>query len=209
MHGMICKALEGYLRGVHGSGPWDDVRRAAGLEVETFETLSHYPDEVWGRIVAASAARLGIARDALLEDLGTWLCTDPGMEPVRRLMRFSGPSYVEFLYSLDEMHDRARMAVRELDLPVVRIADGAGGRLRLATAWHAAGAGAVITGILRAMADDYGALALIDHEGAEERGGLWRERLSVTIVDVGFAPARSFQLAGAPARAAAAQAALP
>lgn len=195
MHGMICKALEGYLRGVHGPPAWREIRIAAGLEFESFETLSIYDDALFDRVIGQAVDRLAIPRDTLLEDLGTWLCTDPSMEPVRRLMRFSGATYGEFLYALEDMHERALMAVPDLNLPVVSVIEVDRGQFRVAISWHATGAGVVLMGILRAMADDYGTLAVIEVASDSEPAGGCAQTLAVSLVEADFAPARAFDLA--------------
>jgi hypothetical protein len=49
-------------------------------------------------------------------------------------------------------------------------------------------------GLLRAMADDYGALVVIDHAGPAPGG----ERVSIQLLDHQFATGRRFTLAGQP-----------
>jgi hypothetical protein len=197
---MVCKALELHLRGVHGAELWRRTRIAAQLEFDSFETLSLYDDATFDRVVGAAAAQVNVPRNVLLEDLGTWLCTDPSMEAVRRLMRFSGVTYLDFLHSLDELHERARMAVPRLDLPAISLTECEQGDLSISTTWRIGGAAAALTGILRAMADDHGVLALIEAGTTERRGPLFVERISCRVVDAGFAAPRSFTLArqGAP-----------
>jgi hypothetical protein len=53
------------------------------------------------------------------------------------------------------------------------------------------GGGHVMLGLLRAMADDYGALVLLDHQGMTEGA----EVISIHILEQSFAEGRRFELA--------------
>jgi hypothetical protein len=54
--------------------------------------------------------------------------TDPGLEPLRRLLRFGGGTFEEFLVSLEELPDRARLAMPELEMPEITLSVEGGGR---------------------------------------------------------------------------------
>ena len=139
---------------------------------------------------------LGRDRAGMLEDLGTYLVSHPRTEALRRLLRFGGVTYVDFLHSLDDLPDRARLAVADLQLPALELREHASGRFSLACGPGMPGFGSVMTGILRAMADDYGALATIERERASADGA---EVIAITLVETAFAAGRRFDL-GASAR---------
>ncbi|MEM8849864.1 MAG: heme NO-binding domain-containing protein [Pseudomonadota bacterium] len=194
MHGMICKSLETFLRTNHGHDIWAAVREQAEMDAPEFEAMQTYPDDLFLAVVAAAAERLGRPVSVLLEDVGTWICTTPPLEPVRRLIRFSGPTYEDLLWSLDEMHDRARLAVPDLDFPACRAEEIEPGQYEITVRWPISGAAAVMTGILRAMADDYGVLAMLDRGARRQIDGLWHEQISVTLFEAEFAPPRDFSI---------------
>ena len=52
------------------------------------------------------------------------------------------------------------------------------------------GVGHLIVGLLRAMADDYGALVLLEHRGVADGG----EQVAVTLLDQSYAAGRRFDL---------------
>jgi len=128
--------------------------------------------------------------EAVLEDLGTFLVSNPHLEPLRRLLRFGGVNFLEFLYSLDDLRDRARLAVPDLDLPQLEVAEAGGGVFDIGIRWTSEGFGHVLVGILRAMADDYGDLVFLEHRGTEEGAELVR----VTLLETDFAEGRAFDL---------------
>lgn len=197
MHGLICKAVEGFVTDQHGLGTWAEIRLAARLEFEHFESLRVYDQVLAERVFNAAAASLRRDRNALFEDVGAWICTHPPLDMVRRLIRFTGRTFVDLLYALDEVHDRASMAVPGLELPRFRLEREGEGEFEIHSRWRIAGGAAVLMGVLRAMADDYGALALIEAAEARLVEGDWQERVHIRVVDQEFQAPREFMLGGA------------
>lgn len=189
MHGLINRSMQCFLRDTYGEGLWATIAEAAALPPEGFEAMLTYDDQLTYAMLSAAAETLSKPRDALLEDLGIYLVS---LEPIRRLLRFGGLDYIEFLHSLDELPDRARLAVADLEMPDLSlIVDDASHFTLHAGPGARAGSLQVFAGILRAMADDYGALALIEvGENGEEVN-----RVSVELLQNQFAAGRSFVLA--------------
>lgn len=190
MHGLINRSIQGFLCGTYGPRIWAELARASGLPEEGFESLLHYDDALTDTVLDLAARRLDKPREVLLEDLGTYLVSNPGQESVRRLLRFSGETFVDFLLSLDDLPGRARLALPDLDLPDLELADEGQRRFRLACRWHYPGACAVMTGILRAMADDYGALVLLECCDGNSTSG----HIQIELLDSDFASGRDFRL---------------
>jgi hypothetical protein len=191
MHGLINRSIEVFLRDTYGAELWLDVARDAGLGFDAFEAMRSYDDRLTDRVVMAAAARLAQPRDSLLEDLGTFLVSHPSLERLRRLLRFGGVSFVDFLHSLDDLEGRGRLALPELDLPLLRLRGVSPERFVLRCEAGLPGAGHVIVGLLRAMADDYGALVLLEHDGTDATG----ETVSIHLLETRFAAGRRFDLA--------------
>jgi hypothetical protein len=191
MHGLMNRAIESFVRDTYGLRTWHSVARAAGLEDASFEAMLTYDDAVTDVVLEATSKELAKPRDVFLEDLGTYLVSHPTTEALRRLLRFGGVSFYEFLNSLDELRGRARLAVSDLDLPELELQEQSPGNFLLFCRYHRPGFGNVLTGILRAMADDYGALVLLDV--IERQDDV--EILSIVILESAFAEGRRFQLA--------------
>ena len=194
MHGLICKSLESFVRDRHGDRIWQDIVRRSVSPVDRFESLRRYDDEMMERVFSTTFQALNRSNAAVLEDVGHWICTHPPLEPVRRLIRFSGTSFVDLIYSLDEIHDRARIALPGLGLPKFFPSEMAPNDFLIRSSWHFEGGGAVLTGMLRAMADDYGALAIIESQDRLKEGQIWEESLSVQIFDQSHQAPREFTL---------------
>lgn len=160
MHGLINRSLQYFLCQTYGAHLWTDVALSAGADPEGFEAMLTYDDAITFALIDGAAARLGTPRSALLEDYGNFLVS---LRPLRRLMRFGGHTYADFLASLDELPGRAEMAVAEISLPALDPKSLGRGRFAVLFAPHWDGFDSVLAGLLRAMADDYGALAVIEH----------------------------------------------
>ncbi len=192
MHGLINRSIQCFIRDTYGPAAWGDVALAAKLGFSNFESLMTYDDELTFAVIDAACLRLDKPRDTLLEDLGTYLCSHPNLEPVRRLLRFGGGTFSEFLCSLDDLDERARLAVSDLELPNIELYREGPGIVSMYCEASYTGFGHLMVGVLRAMADDYGTLALLEHMGIEEG----REVLSIRMLDAGFSSGREFSLAG-------------
>lgn len=190
MLGLINRSYQYFLIDTFGADAWDAVAGELRLPVSGFEAMLSYDDSAFDRLIDTSCAVLGRPRNSLLEDLGTYVVAHERQATVRRLLRFAGATFLDFLASVEELRDRGRLVLPDLDLPELEISEAGFGAYRLRCTSPVKGAGHVIIGLLRAMADDYGALVLLDHAG-EEAGA---EVISIQIADQALYAARPFSL---------------
>ena len=190
MHGLINRALQCFLRDTYGDALWAAVARDADLGFDSFEPMLHYDLDQTRAVVGAAARLLDRPSETVLEDMGTYLVSHPNLEPLRRLLRFGGVNFQDFLHSLEDMRGRGRLAVPDLDLPVLELREDGPERYLLTCRSPLPGAGHVVMGLLRAMADDYGALVLLDHRGLGAGG----EEIAIHLPDLRFAEGRRFDL---------------
>lgn len=191
MNGLINRAIQCFLRDGWGNAAWVDAARVAGVALRGFEPMLDYPPEVTERLLQAASDRLDRGRDDLLEDLGTYLVSHPSRAAVRRLLRFGGTDFREFLQSLEDLPARARLALPDLLLPAMRVEPEGADAFRLTIGGGFSGAGAVAMGLLRAMADDYGALVLLEAGTTAPDG---RAVLTIRLLDAAHAEGRAFTL---------------
>ncbi|MDA0923635.1 MAG: heme NO-binding domain-containing protein [Proteobacteria bacterium] len=191
MHGMVNRALQGFLTSTYGDAVWAEVRSQAGLPFDDFEAMLSYPDPMTSACFEAASHVLHKDHGTLLEDFGIWLVTDPNLEPVRRLLRFSGARFEDFLHALEDLDERGRLVLPALDLPRMTVSQLGDGRFVIDAAWSLAGVSAILTGCLRAMADDYGTLAFVSLAPVAGDG---HERLEVQLFDATHSKGRCFEL---------------
>lgn len=188
MHGLVNFAIEGFLRDTYGVAQWHAIVQHTGLPFDRFEPLLSYPPDLTERVITGASQVLSRSDETLLEDLGTWLVSPRSGGRLRRLLRFGGVNFLDFLLSLQELPDRARLALPDFSLPELSLVEQGAGQFDLRFNEPFAGAGHVMVGLLRAMADDYGALVLIEHDPSG---------ISIHLLDADFAEARHFDLAAA------------
>lgn len=184
MHGLINRSIESFVRSCYGTTRWREVAADVGLTEDGFQSFRHYSDEITSKLIASVARRLGKPRAELLEDLGAWLARH---EAIRRLLRFSGSDYSDFVISLEELPGRAQMVIPDLEVPRlhVQVCGAQQFRIRIVEGgvlWQA-----LIAGLLRAMSDDYGALTLIIDE---------KNSIYVDVSDASFGEAKGFDISG-------------
>lgn len=182
MHGFIIRGIELFLRSRHGDAVWASVCAATGLDRRGTQIMRYYPTDLVQRMVQAAGTVLGMDREELLEDIGGWV---PRLESMRHIMRFSGSSFEDFVLSLDDLHDRARVVLPGLELPKIATQMLGPQQYRLSIVSEAREWYPVLAGLLRGMADDYGVLAMVERNGT---------CLDVQIADESFATGSKFSL---------------
>lgn len=190
MHGVINRSLQCFLRDTYGPSIWDAIVREASLPVSSFEAMLSYDDALTDRVIDAAALVLRRPREMVLEDLGHYLVSHETLTFLRRLLRFSGVNFADFVNSLEELPDRGRLALPNLEVPELELIDHGSGQFTLHCSAPLQGVGHAMVGLLRAMADDYGALVML--EVLKKDGD--REAISIQIADQAMYAARPFNL---------------
>lgn len=190
MHGLIFRTVEAFVTDGYGPEAWTKAIAQSGLDVTSFEAMLQYDASWFTRLLDGCAQVLDRSQWVILEDIGTYLITRQHHASIRRLMRFGGDTFSELLHSLDDLPDRTRLAVTDLDLPRITVRETFPLYFTLNCRGHPMGFGYVLVGLLRAMADDYGTLAVVDHCGVQGD----TEVISVRVVETAFARDRGFSL---------------
>lgn len=192
MHGLINRSIQGFLRDTYGPQTWVQVAHEARLGFDGFEPMLAYDPALTRAVLAAASKILKRPVEGVLEDLGTYLVSHPNTEAVRRLLRFGGVTFDDFLHSLEDLPERARLALPDLELPMLELMETNYAEYRLTVDGAIGGMGQVMLGLLRAMADDYGALVLLDWVGGLDDV----ETITIQLLDRRHSTGRSFDLAG-------------
>lgn len=187
MDALLLRSLQSYVLDTFGVSKWQVICREAGQLSETFEPMLRYEAGLADRVADIAAAVLGRPVEAVWEDVGTHLVTNPDREGVRRLLRFGGWSFADFLHSLEELPGRARLALPDLDPPDISLDEVGPDRFELRCRSHLRGTQRVLAGLVTAMADDYGALCLIEVGGGD--------CTTISVLDSRHATAKAFDLA--------------
>ncbi|WP_166416645.1 heme NO-binding domain-containing protein [Cochlodiniinecator piscidefendens] len=190
MHGLINRSIQCFITDTYGAELWEKITKDAGFEQSSFEAMLSYPDKDTFTLLDASALNLRKERSDVLEDLGTYLVSHKTTSAVRRLLRFSGVDFTDFLHSLDDLPDWVELAVPDLVIPSLELKNHGPGRFSLYCGWKYEGGGHVMVGVLRGMADEYGALVFLEHQGTQQG----REIIGIDVAEASFAEGRDFSL---------------
>lgn len=190
MHGLVNKSIESFVTDTYGPDLWRQVCDDLGTPGLSFEPLLHYDDTQTHDLIASVAASLGKPHQEVLEDVGTYLVSHQNTQAIRRLLRFCGATFYDFVLSLDTLRDRARLAVDDLDLPRLDGASMNEGTIILKVQPIWSGFSDVLVGLIRAMADDYGALVFIQRDFVPQG---W-DRIEVILIQHDFGSGNSFDL---------------
>ncbi|SNR25668.1 hypothetical protein EYF88_00955 [Paracoccus sediminis] len=135
-----------------------------------------------GQMLHEAALRSGKPFDELVEDLGAWMVRQ---DEIWRLLRFCGQDFLDFLLRLDELPERIRLISDDVNLPQIALSRSHDGLLWVTVSDGPPGWTAFLSGLLRAMADDYGALCVITRTA---------DGICIDVPDSAFAEARTFRL---------------
>jgi hypothetical protein len=190
MNGLINRSIQCFVRDTYGEETWRRVARSLGVGRDGYEMMLDYPDDETDRLVALAASVLGKDRQTLLEDLGTYLVSHETTRGIRRLLRFCGETFTEFLHALYDLPSRAQLAMPGLVIPELEVREDPPGQFRIFVLSDRQGWGDVVLGLLRAMADDYGALVLMERGAGSGPIAV----IEVKLLDGRFAEGRDFAL---------------
>ncbi|MCP5072149.1 MAG: heme NO-binding protein [Rhodobacteraceae bacterium] len=194
MHGMFNRGLQCYVRDIFGPHVWEETCTRAELPFFNFETMLPYDDDITEAVLTSLSAVLDRPRNEVLEDFGTYVVSEARLSAVRKLLRFGGDTFEEFLHSLEDVHDRAKLALPDLDVPHLRLEPHSETQLTLHYRFAKLGFGTVFLGLLRGMADDYGALVVIDHI-CNRKGAIDADRFEISLMHLGWTEAVDLQAA--------------
>ncbi|MEO0357548.1 MAG: heme NO-binding domain-containing protein [Pseudomonadota bacterium] len=189
MHGFISKGVLCFVRDVHGDELYQTVIDTVGVDLQSPDLYLKADTTLPWRAMGVVSDVLGRSPDDLLDDFGTYLISHENTSALRRLMRFSGQDFEDFLAGLPDLKPRVAMAIPGLELPRIDVENyTSGASVRVFPGLD--GYPQVIAGVIRAMADDYGALVQVQLDPAAD--GFWMAQ--VVIIDSGFGTGRNFDL---------------
>lgn len=165
MLGLINCLIQCFLRDSFGPLIWHQVAFQARLGFDDFEPMLSYDDEMTERLVSRPPPQFCSAPAKLF-----WRIWAPIWCRTRMSRRCAGCCGLAG-WDLSIFFTRLRTCLRggvwrcRLELPLLEVCDLGQDDYLLRCAPMVQGVGHVMVGLLRAMADDYGALVLLEHGG--------------------------------------------
>lgn len=151
MYGLVNKAVQDLVVTQYGEDRWDAIKRKAGVDVESFVSMSPYPDEITYKLVGAATEVLGLPAAQILEAFGEYWTLYSAKQGYGELLKMSGNTLVEFLGNLDNLHARVGLSFPELKPPSFRCSDVNGGSLLLHYYSERKGLTPFVVGLLKGL----------------------------------------------------------
>ncbi|WP_111558591.1 heme NO-binding domain-containing protein [Paracoccus sediminilitoris] len=171
MNSLINRGIEEFLRTTYG----DDLVKAVAEEAYVAQASVAPLGAGFGADALQRAAfRMSKPHSEMLEDMGAWMTR---IEAVRRLLRFSGRDFKDFLLRLEELPGRAHLVLPSLRVPRLQV-DANDQAFWVLMLDHDRTWQFLLVGVIRGMADDYGALCLISVEDQAIRIEVWDEKFA-------------------------------
>lgn len=117
MYGLVNKAIHDLVVNNHGRETWDEIRRKAGMEDESFVSLKSYPDKLTYNLVGAASEVLGAEASDILQAFGEHWVLYTAKEGYGDMLDFAGSTLKEFLGNLDMLHLRVQNMMPHLKPP--------------------------------------------------------------------------------------------
>lgn len=190
MHGLALRAVQLFVTDRYGTSTWSKLVKHAGFDFDEFQPMLDYDADIAKQALRSLEAVLDRPLPDIMEDIGTYLVSHPNVESLRRLLRFGGVNFEDFLHSLDDLPGRVKLAMPDLDLPRIELREHSALNFSVTCRGNIPCFGHLLMGVLRTMADDYGALAFVDYRG----GGQGSETLVITLLERSYAEGRDFVL---------------
>jgi hypothetical protein len=155
MYGLVNQAIRDMILVNHGEEIWSRVRQRAELQVDTFEGMEPYPDDLTHRLVKAASDELGTPPHALLRAMGEFWVKFTAAEGYGPLMEIAGSSLQEFLHNLDDLHARVGVNFPELVPPSFDAEDQEEGMMHLHYHSKRQGLAPMVIGLVEGLGDRF------------------------------------------------------
>lgn len=89
MYGLVNNALKDVTIKLHGEPGWQSVRSRSGIEMDEFENMQQYDDEVTLQLVLAFSEEHATPVEKVLEDFGFHWISFAQNHPIHRFLKCS------------------------------------------------------------------------------------------------------------------------
>jgi len=156
MYGMVNEGVHTFIAKNFGEDVWQAICANACVDVDRFDRMSAYDDEITSRLVSAIAKHTKMSEDAVLKVFGEYWVDFAGQSGFANLLKFAGANFIERVQNLDDMHDRVMMTMPDLRPPSFELEKGPKGAYILSYYSHREGLTSMVEGLLHGLASQTG-----------------------------------------------------
>lgn len=170
MYGMVNQAIQSYIENNYGEDVWQDILTMAHVDHDRFEQLISYDDDISYRLVGAIGKRLDLRTEQVLETFGEFWPVYAMGTSFKELVKFGGDTFLEALDYLDEMHERVKIAMPNLNPPSFEVEKLSVNSYRLHYYSQREGLAPMVTGLLYGLARQYETSIEVRHISSDTTG---------------------------------------
>ncbi len=163
MYGMVNDAVRTFIVQNHGEAAWATICDDANVTTREFEQLLTYDDDVTYRLVGAISKHLGADASQVLEVFGQYWPEYAKGTAVGNMIKFGGDSFIDTLESLDEMHQRVKIAMPDLRPPSFELEPVDDENYRLHYFSEREGLAPMVVGLLHGLAAQHEVVVQVEH----------------------------------------------
>lgn len=171
MYGLVNLAVKDLVVTNFGAGKWEEIKRRAGFNQDTFNRMEAYPDDLTYRLVGAVSEVLGITPDEALRAFGEFWVLYTGREGYGHLFDIAGSNLKDFLHNLDNLHSRVGQNFSQLVPPSFVAEDLDGSTVKMHYYTQRAGLCAMVVGLLMGLGKHFKTEVQIEHPVCVRSGG--------------------------------------
>lgn len=152
MYGLINSSLQSMIREKFGIEQWNKVLSASGVPEDSFLSMRSYDDAITYDLVSAASAVLDAPVEACLEMFGEWWVLETAAKSYGPLLDAAGRDLVQFLRSLNSLHDHITGTFVNYVPPHFRVESLEEGRHRIDYISTRQGLTPFVVGLLKGLA---------------------------------------------------------
>jgi len=163
MYGLVNQAVRDLVIKVAGEGGWQEIRRKAGVEVDTFVAMESYPDALTYSLVGAASQALAMDPAAVLRAFGKHWIQYTAAEGYGALMDMFGEDYFEALANINQLHARIGLTMPHLSAPTFKIRQESADQCYIEYISSRKGLAPMMLGLLEGLAEKHHVKVNIEH----------------------------------------------
>jgi hypothetical protein len=117
MYGLVNAAIQELVCSKFGADKWEAIKKKAGVDLQVFNRMQPYPEEMTYNLVGAVSEVLNIPADDVMKAFGEWWVLYTGQVGYGHMFQIAGGSLRDFLYNLDNLHSRIGQNFSQLRPP--------------------------------------------------------------------------------------------
>lgn len=177
MYGMVNKAIQDLVSSKFGEDKWITIKNKVGFEDDFFVSMQAYPDKLTYDLVGATSETLEIPAGDVLEAFGEYWILYTAEEGYGDMLALSGSSLIEFLGSLNLLHDRIAHIMPDLKPPKFSVEEVSSNEVNLIYESEREGLAPMVVGLLRGLGKRFGNKCEITQ--IETRGNIGKDVFNI------------------------------